>query len=202
MTAVFGSLLLFTAGLVNAQATREYNEWQRAQRVAQREHQQYLRTHSRKDYREWQRAHRVAQREHNQYLRELRVDRRNDRQAQRRYHRIFRNGQYYRVDDQQVNRLRLAINRGYQRGYLEGQSDRRYGRRMNYNDSTVYRNATYGYAGIVDRGNYQYYFQQGFQRGYEDGYDSTLRYGYRSGNNLNIFGSFLNTILNLVDDDN
>ena len=202
MTLIYGSLIAFAVDTVNAQARDEYNDWRRAQQEAQREYREYLRTRSRNDYRDWQRARREAQREYRDYVRERRDDRRDDRRAQRRYYRVYRDGRYYSLDNQSVNRLRQAVNLGYQQGYRAGDLDRRYGRRVNFYDSSVYRRATFGYAGYVDQDQYQYYFQQGFRRGYEDGYHNTSRYGYRSGNTFNILGSLLNTILNVVDDDN
>jgi flagellar biosynthesis/type III secretory pathway protein FliH len=198
MMVVYGSVVFLTGSAVNAQARDEYRDWQRAQAEAQREYREYLRTRSRNDYRDWQRAQREAQRERREYVRE----RRDDRRDAGRYYRVYRDGRYYRYDNQGVNRLRQAVNLGYQQGYREGQQDRRYGRWMNFNDSSVYRRASFGYAGYVARNQYQYYFQQGFQRGYEDGYYNTSRYGYRSGNTFNVIGSLLNTILNVVDDDN
>ena len=199
MTLGCGSLISFAVSTVSAQARDEYNDWRRAQQEAQREYREYLRTRDRDDYRDWQRAQREAQREHREYVRERRDDRWDDRRSQR--YRVYRDGRYYNYDNQGVNRLRQAVNLGYQQGYRDGQQDRRYGRWMNPNDSSIYRRATFGYAGYVDRNQYQYYFQQGFRRGYEDGYYNTSRYGYRSGNTFNILGSFLNTILNVVDDD-
>ena len=200
MATVYGSLIFFAGDTISAQDRGEYDEWREAQREAQRERREYLRTRNRGDYRDWQRARREAQQEHREYLRDVRSDRRADRRAQRRYYRLIRNGRYYRVDNEGVNRLRQAVNLGYQQGYRAGQLDQRYGRRMNFYDSASYRRASFGYAGYVARDQYQYYFQQGFQRGYEDGYFNTTRYGYRSGDNYNILGPLLNTILNIVDD--
>ena len=111
-----------------------------------------------------------------------------------------------RYDDQR-EMLRQAVNRGYQQGFRQGQLDRRYGRRMNYYNSGMYQNGTYGYrndygnrngygyAGDM-RSRYQRAFQRGFERGYEDGYNSQNRYGYRTNNGLQVIGSILNSIVN------
>ena len=126
MTLVCGSLISFAVSTVSAQARDEYNDWRRAQQEAQREYREYLRTRDRDDYRDWQRAQREAQREHREYVRERRDDRWDDRRSQR--YRVYRDGRYYSYDNQGVNRLRQAVNLGYQQGYRDGQQDRRYGR--------------------------------------------------------------------------
>jgi flagellar biosynthesis/type III secretory pathway protein FliH len=196
LVSAVGLVTFVGADSVNAQSQREYRDWQRAQREAERERQEYMRTRSPRDYREWQQAQREAQREMRDYRQEVREDRRDNA---RRY-RLYRNGQYYTVDYRGAELLRQAVNSGYQQGYQQGQLDRRYSRGGNYYNHNLYRSGTYGYQSYVDRSQYQYYFQQGFQRGYQDGYNSQLRYGYRSGNSFNILGGILNTILNLATD--
>ena len=118
-------------------------------------------------------------------------------QKQARQYRVYRNGGYYQTDYRGAELLRQAVNAGYQQGFRQGQLDRQSRRNGGYYGSNVYRSGTYGYQSYVDRQQYQYYFQQGFQRGYQDGYNTQNRYGYRSGNNVNILGSILNTILNI-----
>lgn len=195
---VLGSFVAIAAFVavdgVSAQTAGEYRDWQRAQREAERERQEYLRTRSQDDYRDWQRAQREAQRERRDYRSEVREDRRD---ANRNY-RYYRNGQYYYTDSRGANLLRQAVNSGYQQGYRQGQLDRRYGRGNSYYNDSIYRSGTYGYQSYVDRGQYQYYFQQGFQRGYDDGYSSQMRYGYRSGSGFNILGNILSSILNIT----
>ena len=217
LTALFVGLFAFVlAGPVVAQnVNEEYREWQRAQQQAQEELRDYQRTRSRRDYRDYQQAQRVAQREYQEYL-----NTRNRTSSYRyntpgnvittsrpyysntgsRYYRVYRNGQYYRVDNRGAELLRQAVNRGYQQGFYEGQRDRQYGDRFSYYDESAYRTGTIGYQSYVARNQYQYYFQQGFQRGYEDGYYSRQTYGYRTNNGLSILGGVLGTILNLVDD--
>jgi flagellar biosynthesis/type III secretory pathway protein FliH len=119
------------------------------------------------------------------------------RQAQRNYYRVYRNGSYYQTDQRGADLLRQAVQQGYRQGYQTGLNDRRYSRNSGYYGSNIYRNGTYGYQSYVDRNQYQYYFQQGFQRGYTDGYNSRTQYGYRSGNSVNILGAILNGILNI-----
>lgn len=207
--SAIGLVMLLGVATANAQnPTEEYREWQNAQRRAQEEYRDYQRTRRVRDYRDWQQAQRQAQREYIEYQRANNMYNagrgvgygygRNPYRNRNGYYRVYRNGSYYQTDYRGAELLRNAVNRGYQQGYLAGQRDRRYGRDDYYYDESTYRNGTYGYQAYVARDQYQYYFQQGFERGYEDGYRSTSRYGYRSGNNWNILGSVLNTILNLT----
>jgi flagellar biosynthesis/type III secretory pathway protein FliH len=121
--------------------------------------------------------------------------RQQQRQADR--YRVYRNGSYYNTDSRGAELLRRAVNAGYQQGYQQGQQDRQYRRSGGYYGSNTYRSGTYGYQSYVDRGQYQYYFQQGFQRGYQDGYNTRTQYGYRQGGSMNILGSILGSILNI-----
>jgi flagellar biosynthesis/type III secretory pathway protein FliH len=195
LSSVVGLVAFVATGAVSAQTAREYRDWQRAQREAERERQEYMMTRSPQDYREWQRAQREAQRERMDYVAEARDDRRD----MNRGFRYYRNGRYYTTDARGASLLRQAINSGYQQGYREGQMDRRYGRGFDYDDSSLYRGGLFGYQSYIDRSQYQHYFQQGFQRGYEDGYHSRMRYGTRSGSGFSILGNVLNTILNITD---
>jgi flagellar biosynthesis/type III secretory pathway protein FliH len=186
--------ILWAAGMVNAQSNREYRDWQQAQRQAEIQRQQYMMTRSARDYREWQRAQLEAQRE----LRDYQMNARDDRRDMNRQYRYYRSGRAYYTDNRGAELLRQAVNNGYQQGYREGQTARRYGRNSGYYNSGSYRSGTYGYQSYVDQNQYQYYFQQGFQRGYEDGFNAQMRYGYRSGSGLNILGNILNTIFNVT----
>lgn len=200
--AVIGSFLFLAgAGAASAQNyNEEYREWQEAQRRAQEEYRDYLRTRSRGDYRDWQQAQRQAQREYAEYRRSAGSNNRyTNRRGGSRWYRVYRNGSYYQTDNRGAELLRQAVNRGYQEGYRQGQLDSRYGRRSGYYGSNVYRSGVIGYQSYVDRSQYQYYFQQGFQRGYEDGYNNQFRYGYRTNSGLNILGNILNTILTISD---
>jgi len=205
---IMGAFVLVGATLValGQNTTQEYRDWQRAQAESQMRYQDYLRTRSNRDYREWQDAQRRAQQ---QYLEYQRASNRynngynnnnyyNSGYNNRRSYRIYRDGSYYMTDSRGAELLRQAVRNGYTQGYRQGQLDRRYGRGFNYYGDDQYRSGTFGYQSYVDRGQYQYYFQQGFQRGYEDGFNSTTRYGYRTGTTLNILGSVLNTILNIA----
>ena len=117
------------------------------------------------------------------------------RQANR--YRVYRNGSYYQTDSRGADLLRRAVNAGYQQGYRQGQQDRQGRRSGGYYGSNTYRSGSYGYQSYVDRGQYQYYFQQGFQRGYQDGYNTRTQYGYRQGGSMNILSSILGSILNI-----
>lgn len=204
LTSLMPAALLMTIGFAAQSASgqtwnEEYREWQRAQRQAQEEYRDYLRSRSRSDYRDWQQARRHAQREYAEYRRTAGY---NNRYYNRRgnVYRVYRGGNYYNVDQRGYQLLREAINRGYQQGYNAGVRDRRYGYGDNYyyNDR-VYRAGSYGYQSYVTRDQYQYYFQQGFERGYRDGYNSTYQYGYRSNNGLNVLGNVISSILQIVD---
>lgn len=134
--------------------------------------------------------------EKNRIRKEQKQWERGQRRDANRY-RVYRNGSYYQTDYRGAELLRQAVRDGYSQGYRQGQLDRRSRRNGGYYGSNVYRSGTYGYQAYVDRGQYQYYFQQGFQRGYQDGYNSQSRYGSRSGNGMNILGSILGSILNI-----
>jgi hypothetical protein len=206
--SILGSFVLLGAvGLANGQNYNDqYRQWQEAQREAQREYYDYLRSRSRDDYRDWQRAQQRAQREYYEYQRSASGRYRNDgynngyysnRVGLTRGYRVYRNGSYYETDSRGAELLRQAVNSGYRQGFQQGQLDARYGRSGSYYGNNVYRSGTYGYQSYVDRSQYQYYFQQGFQRGYEDGFNNQYRYGYRSNSGINILGNILNGILNL-----
>jgi len=108
-------------------------------------------------------------------------------------YRVYRNGSYYDTDSRGAELLQQAVNAGYQQGFQAGQYDRNDRRRNNWNKNGIYRSGNFGYENGVDRGQYQYYFQQGFQRGYQDGYNSRNQFG----NGSNILGDILGSILNI-----
>ena len=124
-----------------------------------------------------------------------RNDRNRNEQAER--WRLRRNGRNYDLDRAQADMLRDAVNAGYQQGYQAGREGRTSRRNRNYRSLSAYREGTYGYNSGVDRGLYQYYFQQGFQRGWDDGYSSRLRYGRDNGGNISILGNIVESILGL-----
>jgi len=199
--SILGSFLLFGAiGSANAQNYNDqYRQWQEAQRRAQQEYRNYQRSRSRRDYNDWQRAQQRAQQEYMEYQRSQRSGyNAYNRSGNNGYYRVYRNGSYYQTDSRGAELLRQAVNRGYQQGFQQGQLDARYGRNSGYYGNNVYRSGAYGYESYVDRGQYQYYFQQGFQRGYEDGFNNQYRYGYRSNSGLNILGNILNGILSIT----
>jgi len=199
--SILGSFLFLGAvGAANAQNyNEEYREWQAAQRRAQEEYQDYLRSRSRSDYRQWRDAQRRAQQEYAEYRSTAGYNNRyTNRRGGSRYYRVYRNGSYYETDNRGAELLRQAVNSGYRQGFQQGQLDARYGRTGSYYGNNVYRSGTYGYQSYVERSQYQYYFQQGFQRGYEDGFNNQYRYGYRSNSGLNILGNILNGILNIT----
>ncbi len=201
VTSIFGALIVVgTVLTVGAQdRTEEYREWQRAQRRAEQERQDYMRSRSPRDYRQWQNAQRRAQQEYAEYQRVnsgygYNTGYNNNSRLQ---FRVYTNGSYYSTDSRGAELLRRAVRNGYSQGFRQGQMDRRNGRGYDYYDESLYRNGTYGYQSYAARNQYQHYFQQGFQRGYEDGYRNSYRYGTRSGSTASILSGVLNTILNI-----
>lgn len=208
--AIIGSviataIIIISGAPINAQnVNAEYRQWQNAQRKAEKEHRDYLRTRSLKDYRQWQNALMRERREYAEYQRASSAsygwqNSRNDNVNYRRY-RVYRNGSYYDTDSRGAELLRQAVRNGYSQGYRRGMADRRNRSRYDYYNDSMYRSGEYGYQSYVARNQYQYYFQQGFQRGYEDGYYSRTRYGVRSGNSFNILSNVLNAILQITQD--
>jgi flagellar biosynthesis/type III secretory pathway protein FliH len=110
-------------------------------------------------------------------------------------YRVNRNGTYYQTDQRGVELLKQAVNAGYQEGYRAGRNDRNSRRSSNYNGSSVYRKANYGYQNYVDSKQYQYYFQQGFQRGYDDGFNSRYENGTNNNGSISILTNILENIL-------
>ncbi len=203
-SAIGAGLIFAGASVAMAQDSPrdELEELRSAQREEREEYREYRRNPTRDNYREWQEAIRDRRREQNEYNRAVSFQRReirDDRRDARRWYRVYRDGRYYQVDYRGAELLRQAVNRGYNQGYRAGMNERRYGRRYNPYNNVMYRNANVGYATYVDRSQYQYYFREGFERGYEDGFYSRTQYGYRSGNEYNILGGVLNTILNIAD---
>ena len=111
--------------------------------------------------------------------------------------RVYRNGSVYNTNQRGADLLKRAVNEGYRQGLQAGQADRRNRRSMNWAGSSLYRSGTVGYQSYVDRGQYQYYFQQGFQRGYQDGFNSRNQFGTNSGGGINILASILNQLLDV-----
>lgn len=94
--------------------------------------------------------------------------------------------------------LQQAVNYGYQEGVRSGQADKQDRWASNYQNSTAYRDANYGYSGnYIDQADYNYYFRQGFQRGYGDGYNGRSQYGTSSNGTYSILGAVLSSILGL-----
>jgi hypothetical protein len=112
-------------------------------------------------------------------------------------YRIYRNGAYYNTDNRGAELLRQAVNNGYRQGYEAGRMDRSNRRGSQWSRNEMYRTGEYGYDPYVDRGQYQYYFQQGFQKGYDDGYYTRNRYGTYNNGSASILGNILGTILNI-----
>lgn len=147
-------------------------------------------------YRDYQRQQRQIEKQQRKYEKQREKA---QRQYDRRMYRLRNQYGYYQTDDRGIQILRDAVNRGYQQGFYAGQNARRNRAGYGYNGLSMYRTGNYGYNSYVNSDQYRYYFQQGFQRGYQDGYNSRYQYGYRANNGINILGSILSGILNLVD---
>lgn len=86
---------------------------------------------------------------------------------------------------------RRALDIGYNEGRRAGERDRVNGARRDYNDESIYRDATLGYQssyGNIDL--YRSAFREGFREGYRDGYNN----GY-SNNGRRRVGDILGDIL-------
>jgi hypothetical protein len=120
-------------------------------------------------------------------------------------YRVNRNGRYYNTDQRGAELLRNAVNEGYRQGFMAGRSNLSSNRRGSWSSSNVYRSGNMGYQNNVDRGQYQYYFQQGFQRGYQDGSNrqymndrsDRFQYGTYDNGQPSILSNILNQVLNL-----
>jgi len=96
-------------------------------------------------------------------------------------YRYNRGGRFYETNQYGADRLREAVNNGYNEGFRAGAADREDHWRFSYEDSYAYQDANYGYNGYyVDRDDYNYYFREGFRRGYDDGFYSRSQYGRNS----------------------
>lgn len=146
-------------------------------------------------YRDYQKQQRKYEKQQRKYERQRQKA---QRRYERRMYRLRNQYGYYQTDERGIAILRDAVNRGYQQGFYSGQNARRNGWQYGYTGMTMYQSGNYGYNSYVNSTQYRYYFQQGFQRGYQDGYYSRNQYGYRSNNGINILGSILSGILNLV----
>jgi len=104
-------------------------------------------------------------------------------------------GSYYNINEYGAGLLRNAVNSGYSEGFQAGQADRQDGYAFSPEDSFGYQDASLGYAGYIDQGEYGYYFREGFRRGYEDGFYSRYQYGAYNNGSYSISGSILNGIL-------
>jgi hypothetical protein len=110
-------------------------------------------------------------------------------------YRYRRGGTYYEVNQYGADRLRDAVNNGYQEGFRTGQADREDRWRSNYRGAYAYQDANYGYDGIyLDQSSYNYYFREGFRRGYDDGYNSRYRYGRESNGGFSVSVGVMNGI--------
>jgi hypothetical protein len=108
----------------------------------------------------------------------------------------YRGGGSTRVMDQRgAELLHRAVDEGYRQGYDSGYTDRVQSHGFDYTRDRTYQDATSGYAGYVDRGDYQSLFRQGYERGYQDGYYRQLRYGSMVNGRATILDAVVNSIL-------
>ena len=88
-----------------------------------------------------------------------------------------RGGSYYETSQYGADLLRRAVNYGYEEGFRTGEANREDRWQSDYRNAYAYQDATYGYTGYFDQGEYNYYFREGFRRGYEEGFSSHYQYG-------------------------
>ena len=120
-------------------------------------------------------------------------------------YRVNRDGRWYNTNQRGAELLRNAVREGYRQGFAAGRSNMQDNRRGGWSNSNVYRNGNMGYENSVDRGQYQYYFQQGFQRGYKDGSNrrynngnnGSFQYGTYDNGQPSILSTILNQVLNI-----
>ncbi len=120
-------------------------------------------------------------------------------------YRVNRDGRWYNTDERGAELLRNAVNEGYRQGFIAGRQNMTNNRRGSWSTSNVYRSGNMGYQASVDRGQYQYYFQQGFQRGYQDGSNrqymndrsDRFQYGTYDNGQPSILSTILNQVLNI-----
>lgn len=109
-----------------------------------------------------------------------------NRRERRRNRDGYNNGSYNNTDIR-----RRALDIGYTEGRRAGEQDRANGERRDYNDESIYRDATAGYQsnyGNID--SYRNAFREGFREGYRAGYNN----GY-SNNGRSRVGEILGDIL-------
>jgi hypothetical protein len=107
-------------------------------------------------------------------------------------------GHYYETNQYGADRLRQAVNNGYEQGFRAGQADRQDRWNANYRDAYAYQDANYGYDGYyLSQADYNNYFREGFRRGYDDGYNSRTQYGSQSNGSYSMLVGILSQILNL-----
>ena len=94
--------------------------------------------------------------------------------------------------------MRQAVNNGYQQGFKAGRADRKDRWPSNYQQSSGYRDANFGYGGsYLPQSDYNYYFREGFRRGYEDGFATHSQYGTFVNGSPTILSNLLSDILGL-----
>jgi hypothetical protein len=179
------ALLLGTGEAANAQTNKQENREQ--QKIEKQQRKVWERQAKLED-----RSIKLNQRREQT---RLRIMRNRTANADINRYRVNRGGTYYQTDNRGIELLKQAVNSGYQEGYRAGRNDRNRRRSSNYNGSTVYRKANYGYQNYVDTKQYQYYFQQGFERGYDDGFNTRYENGANNNGSINILGNILENIL-------
>ena len=108
------------------------------------------------------------------------------------YYGYFRGGNYFTTSQYGGSLLQQAVNYGCNQGLSAGVADRNDRWSFNPTSSLIYRDASYGYSGIlVPRSDYNYYFRKGYSRCYREGF-----YG-RSSSANGVVNSVLNAVLGL-----
>lgn len=114
--------------------------------------------------------------------------------------RVYRGDHYFVTNGRGADLLRHAITEGYRQGHAEGTVANQAGERLDWTRSDVYKNGSYGYQDLVDRGQYKYYFREGFELGFQDGYNRRSDYGFNDRGKLKVMVSVVNDLLTVVVD--
>ncbi len=201
--AVVAALGLFTVTggslIANAQSHRETRRQQEIMRQEAELQQQRVEL-ARQRQAEWARRNNRngnRQRDSGYYS--------NDQDFNQGRYRVNRDGRWYNTNQRGAELLRSAVREGYRQGFITGRSNMNNNRRGGWSNSDIYRSGNIGYENSVDRGQYQYYFQQGFQRGYQDGsnrrynngYNGSFQYGTYNNGQPSILSTILNQVLNI-----
>jgi hypothetical protein len=162
VTTSFGLIALFGTGEINAQSRNQNDRFPN-----QSINQQKIELEKQRQYEEQVRLERERQEQMRvKYERNRKPWEKNVR------YKVFQNGKMFITDSRGLEMLKQAVIRGYEEGFKSGLSDRKNRKKGGFNNSMMYRNASFGYQNSVELKQYQFFFQKGFSEGYEDGFNT------------------------------